>query len=150
MNKQMSGWNDRQCFQDTLSIPLHGRQPGTWDPLWKPLLVPRPRSNRIQRNYEGLKITAYMHSWDKLWARWYKKPKNPTATSEEKRAFPLHTPTSKRWADDLSHLSGLIPGPAPTLTPHKVQACHCLPTVRKKARETCCLFSLPAATAGAP
>ena len=29
-------------------------------------------SNKIQRNYKGLKITACMHSWGKLWTTRYK------------------------------------------------------------------------------
>ena len=40
-------------------------------------------SNKIQRNYMGLKITACMCNWGKLWAKDTKSPKNPTATSEE-------------------------------------------------------------------
>ena len=40
-------------------------------------------SNKIQRNYKGLKITV-MGSWGKLWTARYKKDqKNPTAASEE-------------------------------------------------------------------
>ena len=38
-------------------------------------------SNKIQRNYKELKITAC--SWGQLWTTRYKKTKNPTATSEE-------------------------------------------------------------------
>ena len=40
-------------------------------------------SNKMKRNYEGLKITVYMNSWGKLWITRYKKTKNPTATSKE-------------------------------------------------------------------
>ena len=40
-------------------------------------------SNKIQRNYEGLKVTVCTHSWGNLWATGYKKTKNPAATSEE-------------------------------------------------------------------
>ena len=31
--------------------------------------------NKIQGNYKGLKITACMHSWDKIWTKRYKKTK---------------------------------------------------------------------------
>ena len=34
-------------------------------------------SNKIQRNYKGLKITVCMHSWGKLWTARYKKTKKP-------------------------------------------------------------------------
>ena len=79
-------------------------------------------SYRIQRNHEGLKIAACMHSWGKLWTR-YKKTKNPTATSEEPGAkaghcaCPLHSAPPKGWADHLSHTSGPTPRHTPTLTP---------------------------------
>ena len=39
-------------------------------------------SNKMQRNYKGLKVTAYMHSWGKLWTIRYDKIKNPTAPEE--------------------------------------------------------------------
>ena len=58
-------------------------------------------SNKIQRNYKEIKITACMHSWSKLWTKSYKKTKNPTATSEELgakaeySACPLHTTPPK-------------------------------------------------------
>ena len=43
-------------------------------------------SNRMQRNYKGLKITACMCCWGKLPTIRFKKSKNPTATSEEQEA----------------------------------------------------------------
>ena len=44
-------------------------------------------SYKIQRNYKGLKITVCMHSWGKFCTKRYKKrPKSPSATSEEPRA----------------------------------------------------------------
>ena len=70
------------------------RQTRTWDPLqrcchaciWTSLSL----SNKVQRNYMGLKITACICSWDKFWTKGYKKtnkqtnkkPQKPTATSE--------------------------------------------------------------------
>ena len=41
------------------------RQAGTWNPLL----------NKIQRNHKGLKITACMCSWCRLWTGRYKKTK---------------------------------------------------------------------------
>ena len=109
------------------------RQAGTWDPLlkccnactWTHLSL----SNKIQRNYMGLKIIACMCSWGKLWTKRYKRPKNSTATSEEPGAkvgycaCPLHLTPPEGWADDLSYPSGPNPGHTPTLTPYKEQAC---------------------------
>ena len=123
------------------------RQAGTWDPLLQCL----HRGNKTQRNYKGLKITACIYSWGKLWTR-YKKTKNPTATSEELGAkagyctCPLYTAPPKGWAKHLSHSSGPTPGPAPVLTPCKEPACPHRPV----SKGTCYLFSLPPASAGAP
>ena len=77
-----------------------------------------PRSNKIQNNYEGWKITACMCSWGKLGTRRYKKTKNPTTTSEKPRAkaeycaCPLHPTQPKGWTNHLSHPT---PGHSPTL-----------------------------------
>ena len=85
-------------------------------------------SNKIQRNYKGLKITVCMCSWGRLWTKRYKETKSTTATSEEpgakagSYACPLHTTPPKGWADHLSHPSSLTPGPTPTLTPYKEPA----------------------------
>ena len=43
-------------------------------------------SNKIQRNYKGLKITACMCNWNKVWIVRYKETKNPIAISEKPRA----------------------------------------------------------------
>ena len=85
-------------------------------------------SNKIQRNYMGLKITACMFSWGKFWTKDTKRPKNPTATFEEPGAkagyctCPLCTTPPKGWAKHLSHPSGLTSGYTPTLTPYNEQA----------------------------
>ena len=59
-------------------------------------------SNKLQRDYMGLKITECMCSWGKLWATRYKKTEKPTATSKEHGAQsgsrvlcmpPIHTAT---------------------------------------------------------
>ena len=102
-------------------------------------------SNRIQRNYKGLKITACMCSWGKLWRR-YKKTKNPTATSEVSRAkagccaWSLHPAPPREWADDPSLLSSPTQGSTPTLTPFKGPA-H--PPLRQQARGAVTCFHPP-------
>lgn len=77
-------------------------------------------SNRIQRNQEGLKISAPTHRWDKWWTKRYKKPKIqlPLQQFQEQKqdtyyTWPLHS------ADHLSHLSSPTHGSAPTCTPSK-------------------------------
>ena len=49
------------------------RQVGTWDPLWQchnACTKTHPSlSNKMQRNYMGLKITVCMHSWGKFWTK---------------------------------------------------------------------------------
>lgn len=59
------------------------RQAGTWD-MGPGILCPSScnactrtniSTNKIQRNYKGLKITVYMESWGKLWARRHKNLK---------------------------------------------------------------------------
>ena len=95
----------------------------------------RSFSNKIQRNYKGLKRTARMSSWGKLWTKRYKKTKNPTATSEgpgaktgcwEKNKGTVHAPCTQHHqsggADHLSQASAPTPGPTPTLTPDKEPA----------------------------
>ena len=77
---------------DAADSCINGRRPGEtgWDlgPLagsWDPLLqccnactwTHLSLSNPIQRNCMGLKITACMCSWDKLWTKDTKRPKKP-------------------------------------------------------------------------
>ena len=102
----------------------------------------------------GLKITACMCSWNKFWTKDIKRRKNPTATFEEPRAkagycpCPLHTTPTKGWANHLSHPSRWTPGHTPTLTPYNEQATP--PSTQEVSKETCYLFLLPPAAAGAP
>ena len=86
-------------------------------------------SNKTQRNYEGLKVTAHMCSWGKFWTQNIQKDRSPTATSEEPGAKTgcweqkqgtvhiLCTTPPEGWANNLTHPSGLTPGHTPTL-PH--------------------------------
>jgi len=84
-------------------------------------------SNKIQRNHKGLKITACMNSWGKIWTERYRKTeKKPTATGcqEQKQSTVLallyrYTPPPERWANHLRHPSGPTPAHTLTLTPCK-------------------------------
>ena len=66
-------------------------------------------SNRIWRNYKGLKIVAHVCSWDKLWTTRCEKGQNPTTTSVVRgakagyHAWSLHTAPPRRQTDHLSH-----------------------------------------------
>ena len=126
-----------------------------------------PRATKY-KNYKGLKITACMRSWGKFWTKDNKKrPKNPTATSEEPGATAggqeqkqgycaclLHS--AKGWAKHLSHPSGQTPGLSPTLTPYKEPAPSYPPTprLREQAGEPvvlpppCCSRGLSKALSG--
>ena len=85
-------------------------------------------SNKIQRIYKGLKITAWMCSWGNLWTIRYKKTektqmllmkkleqKQDIGSKSRDCPFPLHSTPPKGWANP----SGPTPRHNPTLTPHK-------------------------------
>nr|XP_030719679.1 uncharacterized protein LOC115857032 [Globicephala melas] len=94
-------------------------------------------SNKIRRNYKGLKPLC-SHSWGKLWTTRYKKTKPnqtqlPLLKSWEQKnrvsgakagscACPLHSPPPEGEADQLSHPSSVTPGHTPTLTSYKEPA----------------------------
>ena len=59
----------------SLQVMVHLRQAGTWDPLLQCLHLDISSSNKIQRNYKGLKITACVSRWLKPWTKRYKKAK---------------------------------------------------------------------------
>ena len=63
--------------------------------------------------------------------------------------MPPELNTTKGWANHLSHPSSLTPGPTPTLTTYKEQAC---PTSgsEQASKATYYLFSLPPAAAETP
>ena len=99
--------------------------------------IPGKISSQQNINYQGLKITVYMHSWGKLWTIRYQKTKKPRwhfwragrknrvlGAKAEDWACPLHSAPIKQWASHLSHPSGWTPGPAPTLPPYKEPAHH--------------------------
>ena len=70
--------------------------------------------------------------------------------SQEQKQFtlhicmPLHTIPPKRWANNLSHPSGLTPGHIPTLTPYEEQACS--PRGASKARKLFYVLVFPPST----
>ena len=74
------------------------------------------------KKLEGLKVTACMCSWDRLWTKDTKRPKTqlPLPRCQEQRQGPAHTPlhtiAQKGWADHPGHLSGPTPGPATALS----------------------------------
>ena len=98
--------------------------PGTWDPLLQCWPLDISLSNRIRRNYKGLKITVCMSSWGKLWTTKYKKAQTqlPLMRCQEQKqgthAWSLHTAPPRGWGDHLSHTSGSH-RPTPILTPFK-------------------------------
>ena len=129
-------------FKNAASLNLSPgmvRLAGTWDPLlhccnactWTNL----SSSNKIQRNYMGLKITACMRSWGKFWTKDTKRPKkshchfwragSKNRGSGAKAGYctcPLHTTPPKEWANHLSYPPALTPGHTPTLTQYKEPA----------------------------
>ena len=119
------------------------RQDGVWHPLLQRCdactCANTSSSNKIQRIYTGLKITACMagaNSEQKTKKKKKNHKKTPTASSEELvaktkcweqkkagyRAWPLHSTPPEGWAKHLSHLSGLMPGHSPTLIPFQKPA----------------------------
>ena len=94
------------------------RQAGTWDlEPFAAVLAPGQMSpsNKIQRNYKGLKITACMYSWGKLWT---KRPKIqlPFLKIWEQKQGTVHAPCTQH------HLRGgqttsATPLPQPLDTP---------------------------------
>ena len=110
---------------DTLDPPAFaaGLVPGQISPATK-----------IQRLYNGQKITLRLSSWGKSWMTRYTETKNPAATSKELGAKPgcqkqkwgpVHAPCTHHHprANHLSHPSSLTLGPAPTTTPCQETAC---------------------------
>ena len=72
-------------------------------------------SSKIQRNYNGLKITAGTHSWGKLWTK-HSENKNLTATWEVSGAKPSSTRTTKQVGRPPKPPSGPTLAPIPTLS----------------------------------
>ena len=106
-------------------------------------------SNKIQRNYKGLKITACIGA--NYGQQDTKRPKNPTATSKKPEAkagscrCSLHTTSPRGWA---RHLSLFLAQPLDPLL--------LLPRIRNEltptwggSKRACCLFSHHSAKAGA-
>lgn len=47
----------------------------------------------VQRNYKGLKVTVWLHSWDKLWTTKYKKCQLPVLKSWEQEQSTAYNTT---------------------------------------------------------
>ena len=131
-----------------------------WDlgPLLQGLhLDTRLLQQQIQRNYKGLKITACMRSWGKLWTR-YKKTKNPNchvyrAQSKSRRSGAR---AGYACAPCTQHHKGVgrppkaplrAPPDTPLPSPHIRNQ---LAPPRGASKGTCYWFSLPASVAGIP
>ena len=71
---------------------------GTWDPLLQCLhLDKRLFKQQIQRNHKGLKITACMYSWSKVWTIRYSKTKTqwPFPRLWEQKQGVIHDPCTQ-------------------------------------------------------
>ena len=97
-------------------------------------------SNKIQRNYMGLKITACLPSWDKLWPKDTNRPKNPTVTSEEHGAETCLL-QSTQGGGQTAQATRPYSLDIPTLTPYKEQTCP--PTPAQRVREQGNLLPVP-------
>ena len=106
------------------------RQTGTWDlgPLLKCLHLDRclleqhNDRKKKKKNYKGLKVTACMCSWGKLWTTKHKKTKSSTANFEKPGAKIVHCEcilhsAPPKGAKHLNDLSSLSPESASGLTP---------------------------------
>ena len=115
-------------------------------------------SNKIQRNYKGLKITARICSWSKLWTKRQKTNKQKPNNCHFWRArskcrvsgvkagmCPLHATPPKGWANRLSHPSDPTHGhtlPSPHMKNHL--------TPGGASKGTCYLLLLPRCCSRAP
>ena len=116
-------------------------------------------SNKMQRNYMRLKITARLCSWGKFWTKRYKKtPQNPSSPEElgakivyqEQKQVLSTLPalnTTKGWTNHPSHPCRRTCGHTLTLTPYKEEVAHPLGEPASKVMHS--LFLLPSASAGA-
>ena len=113
------------------------KSPG--NPTWTKVSL----SNKIQRNYKGLKISVCTCSWGKFWTTRYKKTKNLNCHfwgAGSKSRVPHMPPTpSKCWANHLSQCHRLTPSKEPALPSLSSQGA---------SRGTCYVFSLPPAAVG--
>ena len=108
-------------------------------------------SNKIQRNYKGLKISVCTGSWGKLSTTRYKKTKSLNChfwgAGSQSRVQHMPPAPPKGRANHLRQPCSLSLGPTPTLIPYKEPALPSLSS-RGAARGACSLFSLPPAAVG--
>lgn len=133
----------------TSKLPCTTRSENGWDHLGPSFTCSWTNvssSNRIKRNYKN--NLSHIH-WGQLWTIRYKKAKNQLLLLRrlEQKQSPTHDPCTQdhhgRWADHLSHPSGLTHWSTATLTPCKKPA-H--PT-QGVSKGICFLFLLPLAAA---
>lgn len=111
---------------------------------WTKLLPKHLLSNKLQRNYKGLKTTVPLPLGQIVKKTINKKTKNPTATSEVKGAKAgycarrLHKAPLKGWEVHVSHPSGQTHVFTPILITFKEPACPVHP--REHARKPVSCF----------
>ena len=112
------------------------------------LLLQQKNIEKKKKNYKGLKITACIGSWGKLWTIRQKKTKKPTTASEVLGATTASVHDPCTWhhqglVDHLSHPSG----PTPGLPPPSTHLRDPLTPLKEQAREVvtcfCCLLLQP-------
>ena len=126
---------------------VHLRQAGTWDPFLQCLHLDISSSNKIQRNYKRLKITACVGRWLKLWTKRYKKAKTqlPLLRFQEQKQGAMHDACTEHHKGG-GQTTQTPSGPhrsTPPLTPLKEPA----RPPQRMSKGTCDLFSLPPAAA---
>ena len=129
---------------------VHLRQAGTWDPFLQCLHLDISSSNKIQRNYKRLKITACVSRWLKLWTKRYKKAKTqlPLLRFREQKQGAMHDACTEHHKGG-GQTTQTPSGPhrsTPPLTPLKEPA----RPLRGVSKGTFYLSLLPHATALVP
>ena len=132
--------NTNLCRGDTTWQLIWPRQAGTWGPLlqccsaYTCTHLSSSKTN-TEKLYGTKNNCVHAQLGQILDQEIKRRPKKPTATSEEpgtktgcrSKSRVLRMPpalsTTNGWAEHLSHPSGPTPGHTPTLTPHKEPAC---------------------------
>ena len=96
----------------------------------------------VQRNYKGLKVTVWLHSWDKLWTTKYKKCQLPVLKSWEQEQSTAYNTTKVVGKPPNPHLLRLLDTPLLSQFTRSQLALH--PLANKQTREhvtcTCSLL----------
>ena len=152
------------------SKDLVGAETGwTWGPLLQCLRQAGPgalccsaytwthvsSSNKIQRNYRGLKITACMCSWGKFWTKRPPKTQPPLLRGweqkpcQEQKQGTAHAPCTQHHPWGGQSTSATLPAGPRDTSPPSPHIRNQLP-LRGASKGTCYLFSLSPAAARAP